>query len=73
MVASTAGGVTGLAGAERGSVLSGIGGGGGPRFRGGALFRPVPVGDAPEVNVVGFVIVREDLRRVGGSEGAACP
>jgi hypothetical protein len=69
IVASNAGAVMGLAGADRGSVLSGIGGGGGPLFRGGALFRPVPVGEAPDMNVVGFVIVRDGLRRVGGRDG----
>ena len=38
--------VAGFAGAERGSVLLGIGGGGGPRFLGGCLFLPADDGVA---------------------------
>jgi hypothetical protein len=58
--------VAGCSGAERGSVLSGMGGVGGPLFRGGCLFR---FGSAGPTGSVDFVVAREELRSVVGIEG----
>jgi hypothetical protein len=59
--------VVGCSGAERGSVLSGIGGVGGPRFRGGCLFR---LGSAGPTGSLDFVASREELKRDVGIKGA---
>jgi hypothetical protein len=58
--------VAGFSGAERGSVLSGIGGVGGPLFRGGCLCR---FGSAGPTGSVDFVVTREELRSVVDIEG----
>jgi hypothetical protein len=59
--------VAGCSGAERGSVLSGIGGVGGPRFRGGCLFR---LGSAGPTGSLDFGATREEMSRDVGIEGA---